>query len=772
MAVEANLFRLSGLASLSESYRVYRVLGLQREDESFFQNRDQLVRHLLYRLRTPCLPFESRGGLEIVIRADAPEPEKTVLLVGCSAVLEATGEQRQVDFLSQDPRIRAIALRFINFMVNKPLYEDKDLWQPGSGGAFFEKEPRTEDGLDLFRGFLVRSISLPNGEIGMCVDGRLKFVSSHPLAARMTRQDFRAVAGSHFVYRYGPEWYDIKPNLLNDFPAKDFVFLKDGQRVKLVEDIARTCHIQLPPDCAVLKYFNKRGEDRAAPSVLLHLVHDTESERVKRIFHRALPAPETRRAEIIDFVQQRLNGLQLGRTTISVDSSPAVLPTKRLTVPDLQFGRDQVLSVARTAGTIPIDLASLGTKREDLLVAQGGLFKAEPLGRQYLVLPRSIQNTYGPAYIQDLTAALLRLHAKANYSPVVIYYDDQRRGNFAEQGAVIVQAITQPARGPGHALIMVHRDRYRAKRTEEKLAAYLVRNLQPDILTAVVHSAAAEQSYVRNAQIRLGWGLDPRNASRFKSYLNNVALSKVLITNGRWPYVLAQPPHADLLVGIDVKEHTAGFVAIAAGGREVASRCAKSRQRECLSRSHVQKLFTEVVKLCLRPEDPPPRHLVVHRDGRVFQSELDGLNDAVRALITERALGADAELTIVEVAKHSQIPVRFFENSNGRIQSPTVGTYLLADDSSGYVATTGQPFRHPGTANPLCVRVVHGPMPLVKCLSDIFALSCLAWSQPKDCSRYPITLKLADRFLAEIGAEYDENEPLHESRATTVEAAS
>ena len=43
-------------------------------------------------------------------------------------------------------------------------------------------------------------------------------------------------------------------------------------------------------------------------------------------------------------------------------------------------------------------------------------------------------------------------------------------------------------------------------------------------------------------------------------------------------------------------------------------------------------------------------------------------------------------------------------------------------------------------------------------LADLFALSALTWSRPEDCTRYPITLKLADRFLEYGAAEYDEDE--------------
>ena len=50
---------------------------------------------------------------------------------------------------------------------------------------------------------------------------------------------------------------------------------------------------------------------------------------------------------------------------------------------------------------------------------------------------------------------------------------------------------------------------------------------------------------------------------------------------------------------------------------------------------------------------------------------------------------------------------------------------------------------------------VYGPLPIEKCLEDVYSLSALALTKPDDCTRYPITIKLNDRFLGEEATEYD-----------------
>lgn len=75
----------------------------------------------------------------------------------------------------------------------------------------------------------------------------------------------------------------------------------------------------------------------------------------------------------------------------------------------------------------------------------------------------------------------------------------------------------------------------------------------------------------------------------------------------------------------------------------------------------------------------------------------------------------------------------------------------------GYICTTGRPFRIPGTSNPLHIRRAAGEMSIEHCLSDIFSLSCLTWTQPEGATRLPISIKLCDRSLFDEAAEYDQD---------------
>ena len=153
------------------------------------------------------------------------------------------------------------------------------------------------------------------------------------------------------------------------------------------------------------------------------------------------------------------------------------------------------------------------------------------------------------------------------------------------------------------------------------------------------------------------------------------------------------------------------------------------------------------------------RSIVVHRDGRVYQSELDGLHKAFEALKAEGTIAADATLTILEIQKTSPAPLRLFEvpaTMAGGHGSKTLRS-AATTSSTGSRVTSAQRagFPRQGTVKPLHVRYVEGSLPFDECLEDLYYLTTLAWTRPEDCTRYPITMKLTDRRLGEDASDYD-----------------
>ena len=185
---------------------------------------------------------------------------------------------------------------------------------------------------------------------------------------------------------------------------------------------------------------------------------------------------------------------------------------------------------------------------------------------------------------------------------------------------------------------MVHHADDRRRRSEDQLAALVLTELRDksDLPSAVMHSAMGEESYVlqhgRNGQSQ--YQVRPDHRGRFDGYLRNVALNKVLLTNERWPFVLATPLHADVIVGIDVKHNTAGFTVVGKQGSQIRTLSRRSRQKEILLSEQVMTDLMEVSRA--EAQFAELQVIVLHRDGRLWPCERDGARRAVERLNNER----------------------------------------------------------------------------------------------------------------------------------------
>jgi len=254
--------------------------------------------------------------------------------------------------------------------------------------------------------------------------------------------------------------------------------------------------------------------------------------------------------------------------------------------------------------------------------------------------------------------------------------------------------------------------------------------------------------------------------------MRNVAINKILLLNQKWPFVLATPLHADVVVGIDVKGHMAGFIATNKQGNIIVPFHKKSQQKEKLMPGQCREYFRDVVVKVAAQANHTIKHIVVHRDGQLYDTETKGLKLGLQDLKDQGMVDSEAQITFVEIPQTSPAMLRLFDISNTdfggpHVQNPQLGNYYALNASEGFVCTTGRAFRHRGTAKPLHVIKKSGHLSIEQCLEDVFYLSCLAWTRPEDCSRDPITTKLNDRWLGEEGAEHKEeteNENLSEER--------
>jgi len=285
---------------------------------------------------------------------------------------------------------------------------------------------------------------------------------------------------------------------------------------------------------------------------------------------------------------------------------------------------------------------------------------------------------------------------------------------------------------------MLHHTTERQSRQHDQLAAMAIRELRKhDVYAAVIHCATGQECYefFRDKQGKTRYKTQEKKRGKLKRYLRGVVLNKILLTNERWPFVLATPLNADITIGMDVKHHTDGFTIVSSNGSKIRTICRESRQKERLLDSQIKKRLIEIIKQeadaiqqeSSRLSSEVIRTIVLHRDGRIYQSEIDGAYQALEALKEEGIIAPDATLIILEISKSSPAPFRFFDvTEKGRespwVENPQVGCFHIINGKDGYICTTGRAFPRHGTVRPLHVRFAKGSLPFEKCLEDVYYL--------------------------------------------------
>lgn len=774
MSVESNIFPFSNLSELATQYRLYEIRGL-KHNAQYYQNRQNLIHRLSYLLKHPVTIIEYEEKPCLVVSNDAPEPPDRYPIVRGVVYFKPTNHVFILDYLLRTPQNDEICSRFLHFMVQSSLFGNAQLWQSSAGKPFFPKISHQQfSSIALFQGFSVRPAFTEAGEIGLCVDVQHKFISQDPLPTYLTEQAFQQFKAKHCIYHYGHQWYEIQLSELSDLNAMEEMVPDGSKRIPLLDYVIKQSCKPIPEDltcvaqdASVIHYFNNQNEDRAAIAALCYLVYATSDPLIQKHHSQTVLDPSVRRSTIHQIVNEYLREIRFGNVTLKVASTPEQISQKVFTLPDYRFGHDYRLSVRGTEGAAKVALNQVGqTRRELLSHPKAGLYVREPFDRQYLLLPQTVGDSFGSRFAQDLTKAVDQLYpAGGGYNPQIVYYPDWGHRTYIEQGRAILQTIEDEQLQPGYGVVMLHRTPM-LPRQHDPLAALVVRELKHhDLYVAAIHSAMGKECYELryNNQGQSFYAIRTQKYGKLQGYLRAVALNKVLLTNERWPFVLDTPLHADVTIGIDVKHHTAGYIVVNKNGSRIWTLPpVTSKQAEQLLSAQVRTCLIEILtKEAAQTADSLLR-IVIHRDGRLYDCEIEGAKQALATLKAQGVLSEDASLTFLEISKSAPSPLRLFDvpDGNGQqsllAQNPKIGFYRIANQN-GYLCSTGQPFLRRGTVNPLHIRYIEGDLPFELCLEDIYFLTALTWTKPDSCSRHPITTKINDRRLSEDASEYDED---------------
>lgn len=770
--IETNIYPIKNLEELNCNYWAYRVRGLSPDLEEYPINVQLLESKLSNQTDSPCEAFATGEGLFVAQPDGHVKLPDSLNLVRATVKIEREPQIKRLEFDSLDPMTARLAERFLQGTIQRKFWNKYSLWQPKSGYPFYSKYPdqrfrKLSDDIDLHRGFSFRVVLLSDSRIGICIDVTSKYVSRFPLPTKIRHDEFKAYKGMNCLYEYGNQWYEIKIAGLKDLDASTLE-LPSGK--SLFEDVhekagrRKTYHLRvLPRDCAVLIYYTSLGQPRHAPSGLCRLTYGTSHPNIQRFHSITIKQPHIRRSEIDFVINRYFRDLEFNSVPIKL-STPIIIPERRFTIPDLEFGKGKVLSVRGTSGALNIGLHELPFKKKHLLYSDdAGFFNKKKFYRQYIILPRSILESFGKKFIDHIMLEVEKAFSQddeISYSPIIIPYNDSIQKSAVKVGREIIRAVEENKANPGFGVVMIPSLPSRRMRKEDELANLVMRELRKrGIYVSIIHDSMTRQCYVENEKGG-DWIVVPEQQGRYTGYVRNVVLNKILLLNSFWPFVLRTPLNADLTIGIDVKNNTAGFTTIHKTGAKISFDYSESDYKEQLGKDQLRKKISDIIRKERELETTNIKNIIVHRQGILFPNERQGILQALNVLSKRGLIDKDYGCTFAEVRSTSRLPFRLFrlrekpDIQKDWVENPIVGTHHIISENEAFICNTGPPFARKGTSNPLHI-LKEGPLPMKSVLEDLFYLACLTWTRIDDCSRQPLSIKMTDIRLREIAGQYD-----------------
>lgn len=770
-----NLFPLLNQDKLAITYRLLEI-HLTRGD-NYDKNLNQLLKAVRFEMRKPVALVRRAEADYLSIPADAALPQLERQLMPHISTLVPTSTTNRLEFARLNAQDVSIAIAFLEFAFKGALYQSRDLW--GDRRSYYSKSPLLAGGLwskiDLYPGFKWGIVPREQGRLHLAVDTTVKYVDRAWLPERLNGADPREYLHRYCLYHYGHEWYPVQLwGFGQPIAQQRFIVAEDQRVTDVLSYTSQRWEVNPPPwvrnldpesPSIIYRYPGKDG-DRYGALALCKLLYSTADEEVQQLHNRSIMDPAERFAQIEETIRRYFQQAILGEQPIQVAAVPLQIERHVFPVPLLRFGQGHILKVSQpgsSQGTNGVPLEQLGQQRLRLALSpQAGPLDTSPFAVQYLLLPRSLPRAIYDDFQRRFIRAMRQVSGQQHYQVEQILYDDRQATSLPKQVQAIQDACDANSISRGYAFLVLPSH---AKRD--------LHNQVKRVLWPQIHFQCARAKKIRSFYEERGGTFQPISSQqgKYDSYVRGCAFGMMMV-NRKWLCALAEPLHYDAYIGIDVLHGMAGFTFVYDHGERIIFRHGKGTQQERLTTKQLATFLTKHLSEDLTELPTPPRSIIIHRDGRTFASELEGLEQAIRTLTDRSLLPRDVLVGVVDICKSTAAHLRLIEGSS-RTQghNPEIGSYYLLNAQEGLVCTTGQPFQFPGTAQPLVVNLVAGELQLPWVLEDVFALAQLTFAAPDKGMRLPITIKIADSFLEPIASQIAEEEEQDEAEGEGFEAA-
>jgi len=770
------LFPIHGLTGTTYKFRVLKVREKIPEDNKQ-PIRLQKWADKLWRqdLRCPVFPTKRFGYPAFIIPEDDCPSE-----LGSIEILDVPDRKYHVDVTDQLLEINIEEAKeneceLICRMLERPFTDKlwtlrdsfwKDQWtlfyplQPGNASA-------TRDIMNAYRGCKFGVVFVEGKGLHLAVDVKTRYVGRKSLSEYPT-QERETILGDHIDLnlKFEDRARFLRDNGTAKFPCK--YTGETGQTVSqfviesgdTVLEYYRKTYPRLSIDPNDPAVFVKGREDReslAVPASRLFPIFTTEYEGVRNCSVRPWMTPDERMSAIRGFLRH-LRGIRYGDNPITIGEGVLTVERAVFIPPKIEFGSGHILQPFQ--GPIP----PLWSERFDSQIVkwrsrklpalyQNGPFHNEPIPGIVLLFPESMARPRRETFLNELKREI-KLQTRQDIQ--VLQQRHYEVGREQYRGTSLLMLATEIQSSITRRLTLAV--------LWDKHHKSIHGNLK-DALRETPSQCAWEKT-VSNI-------CNQDNPQRAKSQLRNLALG-ILTESGVKPWVLAEPLHHDLHIGIDLLYGRICYHFLyGRGGRLIdicfGSSTQRGKMHEAIKRPDIRSQLSKSIKSVIR-QGQIIQSIVIHRDGRWWPSESAGLREAIDDLIRDKILDKDVRCAVAEVRKN-HMPIRLFSSMvDGQpyFQNPLPGTYFVLDSNRVLLTTTGRPgaWDEPGgrTAGTLLFEVVDaiGDCNIMEIAEDAYRLTHLNWNAPDIDISLPVTIRWSDELLRESlrpPADDDEAEP-------------
>lgn len=761
----ASLFPIEGFDDTSFEFRLLRVREAIPKD-NFRPIRMQKWADRLWRreLRCPVYPTEQFGFPGFLIPSENCPSEGTSIEIKDvpDAIYHVDLTEQKLEVSLKDAK--GIEKDLVSRMIERPFSTSfqrmrnkywRDQWT-----LYFRLNPEnvnnTRDVVFAYRGIKFSVIILGNSQPYFAADIRTKYLGKKSLD-KYSDDERKDILRNHLDTTIK---IDQRATFLRDNGTVKIPCRYTGETTKSVEDCTfgdekesvfdyykrQYKNIRLNPKEMAVFVNDRKGAGPSIPVPISRLfpVFTTDYQGIRRCSVRAQMTPEDR-INNIGSILLDLNNVTYGNRRITVSHSHIVQERTVFLPPNLEFGKDKVIKPFEKGSPPPrsnpkfdSQISRWGSRKMPTLYSSGP-FHNETIPEVVLLYPQTTQRKIREGFIKNLTHEINRQTGK-NIS--VVQQESYSIGNAERMGSSLLYkaAEIKSQRPRSLAIVILWRQ------LSESVHGELKKVISPVLSQCLSERTANSINYLSD--------------QRAVSQLRNLALA-ILTEAGVKPWVIADDLHYDMYIGIDTLYDTVGYHFLYGRGgrlieREFGESAIRGRWKVAVKRLELRRRLVQTISTIIA-KGITINSVVIHKDGRWWQSESIALKESMEQLISDGFLSTGVAYAAVEVRKN-HLPVRLFTyvNEAGKhfLQNPLPGSYFILDNNKALLTTTGRPGawdRRGISAGSILLEIAEkkGNVKIKEIARDAYQLTHLNWNAPDIEISVPVTIRWTDEALRE-----------------------